>query len=47
MTAETVAYLSNKAIAQCDVVGKHQLEETVDVRAADGTGAPEAQSDNI
>ena len=45
MSTNTVAGFANKAISRRDNSGKHNLEESVDARAADVADAPEAQSD--
>ena len=45
MATDTVANLVNKAISQMEQVRKHPLEMAAEARAADNSGAPEAQSD--
>ena len=45
MAAEKVADLANKAISKRDQAREHPLEMASKFRAADNSGAPEAQGD--
>ena len=45
MALETVADLANEYISQRYEEGKHALDLAAEARAADNTGAPEAEAD--
>ena len=45
MATKTVADIANKAISQRDQAREHPLEMAAKARAADDSGAPEAQAD--
>ena len=45
MVTKTVANLANEAISQRYGASAHPLEQVAKARAADDTGAPEAQAD--
>ena len=47
MVTETVTDLTNNAISQREKAHKHPLELVAKARAADNSGAPEAQADSI